>query len=103
MRVHRDPRSEEGERRQKAGQHQEQQTDSIHADEIADPERGDPRVTLDELKVGRRRIEPRPKKQRLEKHQHRHDERAGKHRRPMRLIVFDEQQQDRASNRQHNQ
>ena len=101
--VHRFPRSEERERRQKSGQHQEQQADAVHADEIADPERRDPRVALDELKVGRRRIEPRPEQQRLEKHQHRHDERAGPQHGPMLLVVFHEEQQDRADDRQHDQ
>ena len=47
------PTTEERERRQKPGQHEEQQADAVDADGVADPERGNPRVALDELEIRR--------------------------------------------------
>ena len=73
--VHRLPRAEQRERRQEAGQHEQQQADAVDADGVADAERRNPRVALDELEVGRRRVEPRPQQQRLGEHQQRHDQR----------------------------
>ena len=60
-------------------------------------------MALDELKLGRRRVEPRPQEQRFEKHQHRHDERAGPQHWPVPLVFFHKEQQKRANDRQDNQ
>ena len=82
--VHRFPRAEQRERRQKAGQHEQQQADAVDADEVADAERRNPGVALDELKVRRRRVEPAPQQQRLREHQHRHHQRDVARQRPRR-------------------
>ena len=55
--VHRLPRAEQRERRQEAGQHEQQQADAVDADEVVDAERRNPGVALDELEVGGRRVE----------------------------------------------
>ena len=46
--------AEQRQRRQEAGEHEQQQADAVDADEVADAERRNPRVALDELEVGRR-------------------------------------------------
>ena len=50
-----------------------EQADAVDADEVADAERRNPRVALDELEVGRRRVEAAPQQQRFREHQDRDD------------------------------
>ena len=66
--VHRLPRAEQRDRREEPGQHEQQQADAVDADGVADAERRNPGVALDELEVGRRGVEPRPQQQRLREH-----------------------------------
>ena len=58
--VHRLPRREQRQRRQKAGQHDQEQADAVDADEVLDPEHRHPGVRLDELIVGTGGIKPPP-------------------------------------------
>jgi hypothetical protein len=62
--------SEDGDREEQPGEHDEEQRDAVDAQRPADAELGDPAVVVDELEalVGR-----------VERHEHRHGERAGEH------------------------
>ena len=102
--VHRLPRAEQRERRQEAGEHDQQQADAVDADEVADAERRNPGVALDELEVGRRRVEAAPQQQRLGEHQHRHDERDVRGQRARaRSSSCTNEQQERAGDRQRDE
>ena len=58
--AHRLPRAEQRERRQEAGEDDEQQADAVDADGILDAERRDPGVALDELEVAGAGVEAAP-------------------------------------------
>jgi hypothetical protein len=73
--VDRLPRTEERDRGQEAREHDEQQADAVHADEVADAECRNPRVPLHELELGGGRVEVVPEQERLGEHQRGHDER----------------------------
>ena len=66
--VHRFPRRQQRQRREEAGEHEQEQADAVHADVVLDAERRDPVVALDELEVGARRIEAAPEQQRRREH-----------------------------------
>ena len=103
LRVHRLPGAEQRNRRQKTGQHEQQQADAVDADQVADPERRNPRMPLDELKVGGRRIKPRPHQQGLGKHQHGDDQRDSADHALVLLIVSHEEQRQRAEDGQRDE
>ena len=98
--VHRFPGTEQRERGEKAGQDEQQQADAVDADEIADPEGGDPVVALDELKVRRHGVEPAPEQQRFREDQHRDGQRDVAHQLLVVLVVPHEEQHDGAGDRQ---
>jgi hypothetical protein len=101
--VHRFPGTEEGQRRQEARQDEQEQADAVDADEVADAERRNPLVALDELEVGGRPVEPAPQQQRFREHQKRDDERDPARERRLLLVAADEQQKQRAGNRQRDE
>ena len=53
------PRRQQRNRRQEAGEHDQQQADAVDADVVVDAERRNPRHALDELELGGRRSRSR--------------------------------------------
>src|SRR5207302_4265521 len=101
--VNRLPRAEERERRQQPLEDEQKQADTVDADEIRYAERRNPRVPLDELEVGGRRIEAAPQKQRFGEDQRRHDERHVPNRRRMRVVFLDREEENGANDRKDDQ
>jgi hypothetical protein len=71
--VDRLPRREQRERRQHAGQHDQEQADAVDAEMVGDAELRQPLAVLDELEVGARRVEHPPQ---VERGRQRHQRRA---------------------------
>ena len=102
--VHRPPRPEQRQRREEAGEHDQEQADAVHADGVLDAERRDPVDALDHLEVGPRGVEPAPHPERERELDERHAQGSPLHEGvALVLAVADEQEQHRPGERQHDQ
>src|SRR5262249_27533466 len=94
--VHRLPGAQERQRSQKGGQNEKEQTDAIDAEEVADAERGNPRMMFRELKLAGSGIESAPKQERLCENEKRDDERNSLDHLVVGFIIGNQRQHDRA-------
>jgi hypothetical protein len=99
--IDRAPRRQQRDRREKAGQHDQQQTDAVDAEVIVDAERRNPRISLHELELGRGTVETRPHEHGDRKRRNRNRERQpANHAVASAVGVSDEQQGQRAGDGQ---